>query len=338
MTPQHMSFWPVLRLQRLLTGFSSACVLCGLGLAVEGVQAQEFPQKTVRIVVGQGAGGGMDTLARLLSLRLAAPLGQPVVVENRVGAGGIIATDGVAKSPADGHTLLMAPIGNMVFTPILTPKLRYSPTKDFVPVSLVASFPLLLVVNTKQGITSLPDLVKFMKTNPDKANYGGSGPAFQFASELFRLQTGTPGEFIQYKSTSETITALIAGDLVMSMVDTGPASALLASGQLRALAVTSPHRLPSLPQVPTMAELGFPQLEFRYWAGLFAPSQTPMGAVKRLESEVHRILKMPEVAAQMATSQVTATPATSEELAKLLAADLARWGAVAESAKIKSND
>jgi len=113
---------------------------------------------------------------------------------------------------------------------------------------------------------------------------------------------------------------------------------LLASGQLRALAVTSPTRLPSLPQVPTMAELGFPQLEFRYWAGLFAPAQTPMANVKRLESEVHRILKMPEVAAQMATSQVTATPASSEELAKLLAADLARWGAVAESAKIKTND
>ena len=338
MNPQTLPLWPVLRHARTLRPFLVACVLAPIGFGLGSAQAQEFPQKTVRIVVGQGAGGGMDTLARLLSQRLAGPLGQPVLVENRVGAGGIIATDGVAKSPADGHTLLMAPIGNMVFTPILTPKLRYSPTKDFVPVSLVASFPLLLVVNAKQGIASLPELVKFMKSNPDKANYGGSGPAFQFASELFRLQTGTPGEFIQYKSTSETITALIAGDLVMSMVDTGPASALLASGQLRALAVTSPTRLPSLPQVPTMAELGFPQLEFRYWAGLFAPAQTPMAVVKRLESEVHRILKLPEVAAQMATSQVTATPATSEELAKLLAADLAKWGAVAENAKIKSND
>ena len=338
MTPQTQPLWRVLHLARTLRQFLLACVLAPMGLTLGGAQAQDFPQKTVRIVVGQGAGGGMDTLARLLSQRLSGPLGQPVLVENRVGAGGIIATDGVAKSPADGHTLLMAPIGNMVFTPILTPKLRYSPTKDFVPVSLVASFPLLLVVNAKQGINSLPELVKFMKSNPDKANYGGSGPAFQFASELFRLQTGTPGEFIQYKSTSETITALIAGDLVMSMVDTGPASALLASGQLRALAVTSPTRLPSLPQVPTMAELGFPQLEFRYWAGLFAPAQTPMATVKRLESEVHRILKTPEVAAQMATSQVTATPASSEDLAKLLAADLAKWGAVAESAKIKSND
>ena len=338
MNPKTQPLWPVLRHPRTLRPFLVACVLAPIGFGLGSAQAQEFPQKTVRIVVGQGAGGGMDTLARLLSQRLAGPLGQPVVVENRVGAGGIIATDGVAKSPADGHTLLMAPIGNMVFTPILTPKLRYSPTKDFVPVSLVASFPLLLVVNAKQGIASLPELVKFMKSNPDKANYGGSGPAFQFASELFRLQTGTPGEFIQYKSTSETITALIAGDLVMSMVDTGPASALLASGQLRALAVTSPTRLPSLPQVPTMAELGFPQLEFRYWAGLFAPAQTPMAVVKRLESEVHRILKLPEVAAQMATSQVTATPASSEDLAKLLAADLAKWGAVAESAKIKTND
>ena len=338
MTPQTQPLWRVSRLPSTLRQFLLACVLAPMGVTLGSALAQEFPQKTVRIVVGQGAGGGMDTLARLLSQRLAGPLGQPVVVENRVGAGGIIATDGVAKSPADGHTLLMAPIGNMVFTPLLTPKLRYSPTKDFVPVSLVASVPLLLVVNAKQGITSLPDLVKFMKSNPDKANYGGSGPAFQFASELFRLQTGTPGEFIQYKSTSETITALIAGDLVMSMVDTGPASALLAAGQLRALAVTSPTRLPSLPQVPTMAELGFPQLEFRYWAGLFAPAQTPMAAVKRLESEVHRILKTPEVAAQMATSQVTATPASSEDLAKLLAADLAKWGAVAESAKIKSND
>ena len=338
MNPQTQPLWPVLRHVRTLRPFLVACVLASIGFGLGSAQAQEFPQKTVRIVVGQGAGGGMDTLARLLSLRLAGLLGQPVVVENRVGAGGIIATDGVAKSPADGHTLLMAPIGNMVFTPILTTKLRYSPTKDFVPVSLVASFPLLLVVNAKQGIASLPELVKFMKSNPDKANYGGSGPAFQFASELFRLQTGTPGEFIQYKSTSETITALIAGDLVMSMVDTGPASALIASGQLRALAVTSPTRLPSLPQVPTMAELGFPQLEFRYWAGLFAPAQTPMAVVKRLESEVHRILKLPEVAAQMATSQVTATPASSEDLAKLLAADLAKWGAVAESAKIKTND
>ena len=189
-----------------------------------------------------------------------------MIIDNKVGAGGIIATDFVAKAPADGYSLLMGPIGNMVFTPVLVPKLRYSPTKDFMPVSLVA----------------------YMKANPAKSNYGGSGPAFQFASELFRLKTGTPGEFIQYKSMSETLTALMAGDLLMAMVDTGPATPALATGNVRALAVTSPTRLPALPQVPTMAEMGMPQIEFRYWAGIFAPAGTPPAVVQQLEAEIGR--------------------------------------------------
>ncbi len=300
--------------------------------------AQDYPNKPIRIVVGQGAGGGMDTLARLLGQRLASNLGQAVLVENKVGAGGIIATEFVARSPADGYSLLMGPIGNMVFTPILVPKLRYSPVKDFVPVSLVATFPLVLVINAKQNIHSVADLVAFMKANPAKANYGGSGPAFQFASELFRLKTGTPGEFIQYKSMSETITALLSGDLIMSMVDTGPATPQIAAGNLRALAVTSPGRLPALPQVPTMAELGLPDIEFRYWAGIFAPAGTPAAVVKSLETEINRIVKLPEVAAQMAAIQVQASGASSEELGKLLASDLLRWGAVADGAKMKRQE
>ena len=219
----------------------------GIALAVtlvaasSSAQAQSFPAKPIRIYVGQGAGGGMDTLARMIGARMQASLGQAVIIDNKVGAGGIIATDFVAKAPADGYSLLMGPIGNMVFTPVLVPKLRYSPIKDFVPVSLVATFPLVLVVNAKQPINSVADLVAFMKANPAKSNYGGSGPAFQFASELFRLKTGAPGEFIQYKSMSETLTALMAGDLLMAMVDTGPATPALASGNVRALAVTSPR-------------------------------------------------------------------------------------------------
>ncbi|MFZ2737538.1 MAG: tripartite tricarboxylate transporter substrate binding protein [Burkholderiaceae bacterium] len=312
----------------LLTG----AVLAGSALA------QDYPNKPIRIVVGQGAGGGMDTLARLLGQRLAGNLGQPVVVENKVGAGGIIATEFVARAPADGYSLLMGPIGNMVFTPILVPKLRYAPVKDFVPVSLVATFPLVLVVNAKQNIHSVADLVAFMKANPSKANYGGSGPAFQFASELFRLKTGTPGEFIQYKSMSETITGLLSGDLIMSMVDTGPATPQIAAGTLRALAVTSPSRLPALPQVPTMAELGLPDIEFRYWAGIFAPAGTPAAVVKSLETEINRIVKLPDVGAQMAAIQVQASGSSSEELAKLLASDLLRWGAVADGAKMKRQE
>jgi tripartite-type tricarboxylate transporter receptor subunit TctC len=300
--------------------------------------AQEFPNKAVRIYVGQGAGGGMDTLARLVGQKLSANLGQPVVVENKVGAGGIIATDFVAKAPADGYSLLMGPIGNMVFTPILVPKLRYSATKDFAPISLVATFPLLLVVSAKQPFNTVQELVAYMKAHPEKSNYGGSGPAFQFASELFRLKTGTPGEFIQYKSMTETLMALISGDLVMSMVDTGPATPLIQDGRVRALAVTSPTRLAAFPNVPTMAELGFKDIEFRYWAGIFAPAGTPAAVVARLESEINRIVKLPDVAAKMASIQVTPTGSTADELARLVSSDLVRWGAVAETAKIKPQE
>jgi tripartite-type tricarboxylate transporter receptor subunit TctC len=300
--------------------------------------AQEFPNKPVRIYVGQGAGGGMDSLARLIGQKLTANLGQPVMVENKVGAGGIIATDFVAKSPADGYSLLMGPIGNMVFTPILVPKLRYSATKDFAPISLVATFPLLLVVSAKQPFNTVQDLVTYMKLHPDKSNYGGSGPAFQFASELFRLKTGTLGEFIQYKSMTETLTAVVSGDLVMSMVDTGPATPLIQDGRVRALAVTSPTRLAAFPNVPTMAELGFKDIEFRYWAGIFAPAGTPASVVARLETEINRIVKLPDVVAKMAAIQVTPTGSTADELGRLVSSDLVRWGAVAETAKIKPQE
>ena len=310
------------------------------GLLGEGALAQvsDYPSKPIRIYVGQGAGGGMDTQARIVAQRLASQWAQPVVVENKVGAGGIIATEAVARSAPDGYSLLMGPIGNMVFTPILTPNLKYSPTKDFVPVSLVATFPLVVVVNSKSKMNSIAELIAHMKANPDKSNFGGSGPAFQFANELFKMKTGAPGEFIQYKSMSETITALLAGDLVMSMVDTGPATTHINAGTLRALAVTSPQRLPSMPQVPTMAELGLRDIEFRYWSGIFAPAGTPKNVIKKLEVEINQILKQPDVMAQMSAHQVTATGSTSDELSKLVASDLRRWGAVAESAKISKQD
>jgi len=314
--------------------FGFVFLMLGMGLSF----AQDFPTKPIRIFVGQGPGGGNDTLARIVAQRLTTSLGQPVLVENKVGAGGMIATEVVARSNPDGYSLLMGPIGNMVFTPVLSTKLRFSTTKDFVPVSQIANFPLILAVNTKLNLNSVQDLIAYMKANPAKSNYGGSGPAFQFASELFRIKTSTPGEFIQYKSTSETITALVTGDLVMSMVDTGPAIGAIAGGQIKALAVTSSNRLSGLPQVPTMAEAGLPDLEFRFWTGIFAPAGTPPAIVKKLETEINRILKIPEVVAQMANTQVIAQGSTSEELYKLLATDLIKWTQVADTAKMKKLD
>ena len=300
--------------------------------------AQNYPNKPIHIYVGQSAGGGMDTLARMIGQKMSSDLGQPVIIENKVGASGMIATEFVAKSPADGYHIIMAPIGNMVFNPILVPKIRYSPTKDFTPISLVSTFPLVLAVNAKQPFKNVSDLVNYAKSNPKASNYGGSGPAFQFATELFKLNTDIPGEFIQYKSTSETVVAVASGDLLFSLVDTGPVIPSLTSGRVKALAVTSPKRLSSLPQVPTMRELGYPQVEFNYWAGLFAPAGTPTNIIKILEKEINQVIAMPDVIKQMESIQVTPTGSTSEELSKLLNDDLLLWKNVADKARIKLPD
>jgi tripartite-type tricarboxylate transporter receptor subunit TctC len=313
-------------------------IMAMIGCFAFAAQAQTYPNKPVRIIVGQAAGGGVDTIARLVAQKMMEGLGQPVIVENKPGAGGIIGTTFVTKAPPDGYTLLMAPIGNIVFTQILYTKLPYSAQRDLTPISMLATFPLLLVVNASQPYHTVQELVAYMKANPSKANYGGSGPAFQFATELFKIKTGTEAQFIQYKSTSEAITALIAGDLLLALADTGPASEPVAGGRLRALAVTAPHRLASLPNVPTMAEAGLPELEIQYWVGLFAPAGTPQPIVKRLEEEANRIVGLPEIAKRMTSMQVSPAGTSVEEFAKILAADLARWSAVAKAADIKPSD
>jgi len=309
------------------------CSVLGTPLAT----AQDFPSKPIHIIVGQGAGGGVDMMTRVVAQKLASNFNQAVIVENKAGAGGIIATDFVAKSNPDGYNLLMGPSGNMVFTPILTPKLKYSPTRDFTPISMIANFPLILLVSAKLPIYSVQDLVNYMKSNPNKSNYGGSGPLFQFSSELFKIKTGTPGEFIQFKSTTESINAMMSGDLLMTMSDPGPALPALATGNVRALAVTAPNRLPSLPNVPTMAEVGLSGVEFKVWTALFAPAGTPPQVVKLLETEVNKILKQADVIQAMSAMSVQAQGTTSEEFSKILKDDLSRWGSVAEGAKIPLN-
>jgi tripartite-type tricarboxylate transporter receptor subunit TctC len=301
-------------------------------------QTQTYPNRPVHLIVAQAAGGGMDTLARLVAQKMTESLGQPVIVENKAGAGGIIGTTFVTKAPADGYTLLLAPIGNMVFTQILYNKLPYSAQRDLTPVAMVATFPLVLVVNAAQPLQSVPELIAYMRANPAKANYGGSGPAFQFATELFKIKTGTQAEFIQYKSTGEVITALIAGDLLLALADTGPAAAPVAGGRVRALAVTSAKRLAALPDVPTMAEIGLPDMEIEYWAGVFAPAGTPQAIVGKLEAELQRVVGLPEIAERMKSIQVSPATSGSDEFTKIFAADLARWSAVAKSANIKPND
>ncbi len=316
-------------------------LLAALALGCGAVSAQDsaanYPAKPVRIVIGLAAGGGIDVIARVVAQKMADSMGQPVLVENKPGASGIIAAEFVAKAPADGYTLMMAPSGPMVFNAVMFQKLPYSPVRDFAPVGMVASFPLIAVVSANTPVRTMRELIDFAKANPAKANYAASTAAFQLTTELFNIQAGIKLENITYKGTNESLTAVIAGDVLTTIADSGPASGAIRGGKVRALAVTAPKRMAAFPEVPTMAEAGFPQLDVQLWAGLFAPTGTPPAIVRKLEDELNKALKSPDVLQRFNTLTVNAGGASGAELGPLISAEIARWSDVAKKANIKPN-
>jgi tripartite-type tricarboxylate transporter receptor subunit TctC len=298
--------------------------------------AQSYPTKPVRILVGYAAGGGNDVIARIVGQKLGENLGQPVIIENKPGAASIIAADLVAKAPPDGYTILMGPSGPIVFNPALYAKLPYSPQKDFAPIGLIGAFPLMLVVNGSGPIKSVKDLVEAAKTNPDKANYGSSAASFQFASELFNMRTGSKFVQIPYKGANESSAAVASGDVMMTLADPSSMNALLQAGKIRLLATTGPERTPAYPNVPTMAEAGVPDFAITLWTGLLAPAATPAPIVKRLQEELAKTLRDPEVRTRLAALAVTADTGNSESFAKTIATELDLWASVAKAANIKA--
>jgi len=300
--------------------------------------AQGYPSKPMRVIVGFTAGGGTDILARLVSQKISESLGQPVVIENRVGASGIIAAEYVAKANSDGYTLLVSPSTVFTVNPVMYRKLPYSPVQDFVPVSKSVTFPFVLAVNAPSPIRTLKELIDYVKANPAKANYSGSSGLYQLALELFKQQTGTTIEYISYKGSNECITAVMAGDVLMTLVDTGPVSGPLKGGKVRGIAVTSSERVPLFPDVPTMAEAGLPGMGIEGWMGMFAPAGTPAPIVRRLQDEANRIIKLADIRERMSSLQLTPAGSTSEEFARSIKADLERWSALAKSANIKPID
>lgn len=318
-----------------LFGFSFAACLAA-GAHAQGDAGRNYPNKPVRIVVGQAAGGGGDTVARIISPKLSESLGQPVLVENKPGAAGIIGAEFVAKSAPDGLTILLAPIGTFVFNPVMYARLPYAPG-NFTPVSLVGTFPLILTVNASLPVHTIRDLVAYMKSNPAKSNYSGTGSGFQLATELFKKLTGTSAEFVQYKGSNESVAAVISGEVLLTLVDSGPVSGALKGGRVRGLAVTSPARLAAFPDIPTMAEVGLRELEMQFWFGLLVPAGTPQGIVKRLEDETARVIKLPDVRERIGGLSITPASSTSEELARMISTEIPRWEAVRKSANIKQN-
>src|ERR1044071_9645045 len=219
--------------------------------------AQEnYPNKPIRIVVGYAAGGGNAIIERGMTPELSKGLGQPVIVENKAGAQTIIAAEFVAKQPADGYTILMGPSGPMTINPATYSKLPYDPVRDFTPISMICSFPLLLVVDPKLPVKNVKELIDYAKANPGKSNYASSAGIFQVASEMFKQRTGTKIEMITYKSSGESAQSVISGQVMMTLIDPPPVSGPLKSGTVRGLAVTSPQRHPSWPELPTLKEAG----------------------------------------------------------------------------------
>jgi tripartite-type tricarboxylate transporter receptor subunit TctC len=320
---------------------SVALLMVGAGIGpawAQGDPAKSYPLKPVHVVVAFAAGAGTDIVARQIAQKLAETFGQPVVVDNKVGASGFIGTEFAAKSKPDGYTLMMAPSSAITINPVIYKKLPYSSTRDFIPISMAVTFPLFLVINSGEPIQSVPGLVEYLKANPQRANYAGSSGLFQLALELFKVQTGTKVEFVRYKGTNETAQAVMSGDVLMTITDAAAATAPLKSGKVRGLATTAPRRTAAFPDIPTMAEVGLPNLEVLGWMGMFAPAATPLSIVKKLEAEVVRAVRLPEFKERMNAMQVDPAGNTSEEFARIIASDLARWTEVAKAGRVEQID
>ena len=299
--------------------------------------ARNFPTKPVRIIVGYVAGGGNDIIARVVSAKMSEGLGQPVIIENKPGAQSIIAAEFVAKAAPDGYTVLMGATGPMSINPATYSKLPYNPQKDFVPISMIGSFPLVLVVTPSLPVKSVKELIEYAKSKPNDVNYGASAAPFQLAAELLNLKAGTRFAYIPYKGSNESVNAVASGQVTMTISDPPPVTGPIKGGRVRALAVTSATRHPAFPELQTMAEAGFPEIDVTLWTGFFLPAATPMTIVRRMQDEVARVVRLPEIRERLAAMAIEPAGNTSEEFARVVAADIAKWSAVARAANIKAD-
>ena len=309
--------------------------IVALCAAATGAFAQGYPSKSIHIVVGFPPGGGNDIIARLVGAKMQEAWGQPVVIDNKPGANSIIAAEFVAKSAPDGYTLLVNATGGMSVNPVLYAKLPYDSLRDFVAISMVGSFPLVLVVHPSVPANSVQELVAYARANPGKLNYSSGSTAFQVASEMFKQMTGTDVHHVPYKGSAASITAVIAGDVQMTIVDTPPLVPQIKAGRVKALGVTSAKRSASMPEVPALAET-VPGYEMVLWIGVFAPAGTPGEVASKLNAEVVRIVKLPEVRETLDAMGVEPLGNTSAQMVEWIRREIAKYGPVVKAANIKA--
>ena len=304
-----------------------------LGCALS--HAQTYPAKPIRLVVTFTPGGAPDILARLFSEK--AQLGQTVVVDNKPGAGGNIGADAVAKSAGDGYTLVMGTVGTHSINGSLYDKIPYDMVKSFTPISLIASAPNLLVVNNDLPVKSVPELISYMKANPNKLSFGspGTGTSVHVSGELFKSMTGTTMTHIPYKGRQFAIPDLVGGSIQL-MFDNMPSALPMAKeGKIRALAQTTAKRSPAAPDIPTMAEF-VPGFEATTWFAMFAPANTPRAVIDKLNAEVVRVFKLPEVQERLKTIGLDPVLSTPDELARYQAVEITKWAKVVKESGAKA--
>jgi tripartite-type tricarboxylate transporter receptor subunit TctC len=329
---------PMSMLRRSLFFFAACAVL------VPAAQAQAWPSKPVRIVVPFPAGGTTDILARALAPEFQKVFGQPFVVDNKPGAGGNLGAADVAKAPPDGHTFLMGTVGTHGINASLYPRLPYDPVKDFVPVTLVAAVPNVLVLNPAKAqqlnINSVPDLIRYAKANPGKLNMAssGNGTSIHLAGELFKTMTGTFMLHMPYRGSGPALIDLLGGSADL-MFDNLPSSMQhIKAGKLKALALTSSQRSQAVPELPTIEEAGGPALkgyEASSWFGLLAPAGTPMDIVNRMQQETAKALASPALKERLLSQGAIPSGITSAEFGKHIAAETAKWAKVVKASGAK---
>jgi tripartite-type tricarboxylate transporter receptor subunit TctC len=297
-----------------------------------------FPNKPVRIIVAFAPGGGVDLVARTLGQKLNEAWGQPVIIENRTGASGNIGTDHVAKSAPDGYTLLNGYVGNFAINPYLFNKLPYDPARDFTPIGLAALSTNLLVSHPSLPVKSVKELVAFARARPGQVNYasGGIGAVGHLAAELLATTAGIRIQHIPYKGNGAAIADVLGGQVPLIFSAPGAVIGHVRAGRLRGLATASPRRPPGLEELPTFAEAGFPGVEASGWFAIFGPAGIPRPIIERLNADINRVLKLPDVHTRLTNAGYDPVTSTPEALAEYLRAELVKWGKVVKASGAKA--
>jgi tripartite-type tricarboxylate transporter receptor subunit TctC len=309
-----------------------------LALAFAGTAAaQGYPTKPIRLVAPSTPGDAPDVIARMVADKLSVALGQQVVVDNRPGAGGVVGSEVVAKSPPDGYTLIMGNAGSHGINAAVYSKLPYDIQRDFAPVSQVAVAPNIFVINPEIPAKTIPEFIAYAKARPGQlaSASGGTGSSAHMSMELFKTMAGVDLIHVPYKGSSPALTDVVAGQVAVMSVNMPPAVPLVKAGKLRALAVTTRTRSPLMPDVPTVAESGLAGYETVAWFGVLAPAGTPREIVNRLSAEIAKIARSPEMRERLTSLGAEPVGSTPEEFAAVIARDIAKWTTLAMSVGIK---